>query len=149
MRLALPALASALVAAGCGAGDQRLVTEAMIEGDAISAPLTDTPGVPERGQEIFTTRERGHCVLCHRVEGLPAEFQGDVGPDLTTVGARLSRGQLRLRIADPTRVWPETVMPPYYRKHDLNQVGAAYQGQPVLSAQEIEDVIAYLSGLTA
>lgn len=141
------ALALGGLTAACGEGTDRLVTAAMIEGDAIPAPFTDIAGDPERGAEIFVARERGHCVLCHAVDGLDAEFQGDVGPTLTGVGARLSPGQLRLRIADPARLWPDTVMPPYYRVSGLNQVAGAYQGQPVLNPQEVEDVIAYLSGL--
>lgn len=148
MRVSFSVLASLAFIAACDHGDLRLVTQAMIEGDAIPTPLTGTPGDAQRGAEIFAARERGHCVLCHRIEGLEAEFQGDVGPDLSTVGVRLTPGQMRLRIADPTRVWPDTVMPPYYRVSELNQVDPAYRGKPVLSAQEIEDVIAYLSGLT-
>jgi L-cysteine S-thiosulfotransferase len=119
----------------------------MISGDAIPQPLTDLPGDSARGAELFAAREGGHCVLCHRVEGLEAPFQGNVGPELSAVGARLSPAQMRLRIADPTRLWPDTVMPSYYRVTQLQQVGAAYRGEPVLSAQEIEDVIAYLATL--
>lgn len=140
-------LAGLALAGACRDAGGRLVTDAMVAGDAITAPLTQTPGDPIRGEAVFTSREAGHCVLCHRVEGLEAPFQGNVGPDLSAVGARLSPGQMRLRIADPTRLWPDTVMPPYHRTSGLHQVAAGHKGEPVLSAQEVEDVIAYLSQL--
>ena len=79
--------------------------------------------------------------------GLDADFQGDVGPALTGVGNRLTAGQIRLRVADAQSVWPQTVMPSYYRTGGLHQVGHAYQGKPALTAQQIEDLVAYLSGL--
>lgn len=134
-----------LALASCGDTAPRLVSESQIVGDAIPAALTDLPGNAERGSEIFVDRERGHCVLCHAIEGLEAEFQGNVGPDLSSVGGRLSAGQLRLRIADYQIVRPGTLMPSYYRIHDLYQVAEAYQDDPVLTAQEVEDLVSYLS----
>ena len=131
--------------ASCGDTGPRLVSNSQIVGDAIPAALTDLPGDAERGAEIFVDRERGHCVLCHTIEGLEAEFQGNVGPDLSLVGDRLSAGQLRLRIADYQIVRPGTLMPSYYRNHDLYQVAEAYQDAPVLTAQEVEDLVSYLS----
>ena len=100
-----------------------------------------------RGENIFAAREGGHCILCHQVESLPAEFQGNVGPDLTYVGSRLTPAQMRLRLVDYDRVKPGTTMPSYYRKDNLNQVGVDYIGQTLLSAQDIEDIIAYLASL--
>lgn len=143
MRLWAFGLVLALVS--CGDTAPRLVSETQIVGDAIPAALTDLPGNAERGSEIFVDRERGHCVLCHVIEGLEAEFQGNVGPDLSSVGDRLSAGQLRLRIADYQIVRPGTLMPSYYRNHDLYQVAEAYQDAPVLTAQEVEDLVSYLS----
>lgn len=147
MKPALVALGCLPVLTACGEPAARLVTDGMIEGDAIPARLSEAAGDPARGARLFAAREAGHCVLCHRVAGLEAAFQGTLGPELSDVGARLSPGQMRLRIADPTRLWPDTVMPSYYRVHGLNQVGAEYRGEPILNAQEIEDVIAYLSRL--
>ena len=116
--------------------------------DAIVTPLTDVAGDAVRGAEIFATRDGGHCVLCHQVKGLEVEFQGNVGPDLTTVGSRLTDAQLRLRIVDYDIVKPGTTMPSYYRQRGLEQVEAKYRGQTVLSAQDIEDIITYLSAQT-
>tara|TARA_Y100000052_G_scaffold27593_1_gene37113 strand:+ start:20975 stop:21433 length:459 start_codon:yes stop_codon:yes gene_type:complete len=113
--------------------------------DTIPAPLTGKTGDPDRGQAIFQDRETGHCVLCHQIEGLPAEFQGDVGPDLTFVAERLSPEQIRLRIVDYGQVLADVTMPSYYRIHDLHQVGREFEDQTVLTADQIEDLVAFLS----
>ncbi len=131
--------------ASCGDTGPHLVSNSQVVGDTIPKALTAVPGDAERGSDIFVDRERGHCVLCHAIEGLEAEFQGNVGPDLSLVGDRLSAGQLRLRIADYQIVRPGTLMPSYYRIHDLYQVAEAYQDDPVLTAQEVEDLVSYLS----
>lgn len=115
--------------------------------DAIAAPLTRVPGDPARGRAVFLDTERGHCLRCHRVAALEAPFQGTVGPDLSRVGDRLNPAQLRLRLVDMSVLNPDTVMPPYHRTHDLHQVAEAYRGKPVLAAQDIEDLIAYLLSL--
>jgi sulfur-oxidizing protein SoxX len=128
------------------ASDTRLATPVIIEGDTIPEPLLGLTGDADRGQKIFTEREEGHCVLCHAIDGLDADFQGDVGPALTAVGTRLTPAQIRLRVADAQKIWPDTVMPSYYRIGDLNQVAPEYQGKPALSAIQIEDLVAYLSG---
>ncbi|MHA7859043.1 MAG: sulfur oxidation c-type cytochrome SoxX [Henriciella sp.] len=131
--------------ASCGDTGPHLVSNSQVVGDTTPKALTAVPGDAERGSDIFVDRERGHCVLCHAIEGLEAEFQGNVGPDLSLVGDRLSAGQLRLRIADYQIVRPGTLMPSYYRIHDLYQVAEAYQDDPVLTAQEVEDLVSYLS----
>ena len=84
-------------------------------------------------------------MLCHAVPG--EALSGDIAPTLAGVGAKLSSAQLRLRVADSTRVSPNTPMPPYYRTEGLKQVAAAYLGRPILSAQQVEDVVAYLATL--
>ena len=147
MRLAALALLACCLAACSSEADIRLATPVVIEGDAINVPLLGLQGNAARGQAVFTERARGHCVLCHAAQELDTEFQGNVGPDLTLVGARLSEGQIRLRIADAQRLLPETVMPSYYRTEGLNQVGDAYRGEPALDAQQIEDLVAYLATL--
>ncbi|NQY39764.1 MAG: sulfur oxidation c-type cytochrome SoxX [Henriciella sp.] len=143
MRLRRAGLALAL--ASCGDAEPRLVSETQIVGDAIPSPLSEASAIAARGKTVFMDREGGHCVLCHAIEGLEAEFQGNVGPDLSAVGERLSPGQLRLRIVDYQIVRPGTLMPSYYRIHDLYQVGEEYQDQPILTAIEVEDLVAYLS----
>jgi sulfur-oxidizing protein SoxX len=116
--------------------------------DAMSEPLASEPGRAAAGREIFVDRATGHCVLCHRVAGLDAPFQGDLGPDLTEIGARLSASQIRYRIVDASRLNPATIMPPYWRTESLNQVADAYRGKTVLNGEQIEHLVAYLSSLT-
>jgi len=138
-------LGMAAVATGCG--DGALVDPDQLSGDAIPNSLTGAPGDPEKGRAIFVARDGGHCVLCHVVAGLDVPFQGNVGPALSDVGARLTPGQIRLRIVDPSRLNPDTVMPAYYRVDGLNQVSRGLEGKPVLSSQQIEDLVAYLAAL--
>lgn len=92
-------------------------------------------------------RETGNCLICHRVPEPGEAFQGEIGPDLRGVGSRLDAGQIRLRVIDMSRLNPSTVMPPYYRTEGLTRVMAKYRGKPVLDAQEVEDVVAYLASL--
>jgi sulfur-oxidizing protein SoxX len=117
-----------------------------IAGDAISKPLTDQPGDPARGRAIVTNRQVGLCLLCHSGP-FDDKFQGDLAPDLTGAGSRWSAGQLRLRIVDASRINPATIMPPYYRVKGLARVAAPFRGRPVLSAEQIEDVVAFLTTL--
>jgi len=116
-----------------------------VVGDAIEEPLVPINGSPELGKQIFVEREAGHCVLCHQVAGLAAPFQGNVGPDLSDVGQRLSPGQLRLRIVDASIINGDTIMPPYYRLQKLHRVADNYRDKTVLSAAQIEHLVAYLS----
>lgn len=106
--------------------------------------LTDRRGDPERGRAIVTTRQRGLCLLCHSGPFPEERFQGDLAPSLAGVGSRLDEAQLRLRLVDGRRLNPETIMPSYYRTEGLVRVGPAWQGRPILTAEEIEDVVAFL-----
>ena len=119
----------------------------LIEGNSIPSSLTDAPGSADRGRLIVAGRQKSLCVLCHA--GLIADphQQGNLGPSLRGIGARLSEGQLRLRIVDSSRVNPETIMPSYLRTEGLVSVAPAYRGRSLLSPQDIEDVIAYLATL--
>jgi sulfur-oxidizing protein SoxX len=114
-------------------------------GDAIPRPLTAEPGDAARGRSVVVNRDQGGCTLCHEVPG-ETRF-GNIAPPLSGVGAKLSPGQLRLRVADSSRVNPQTPMPSYYRTEGLRQVAAAYRGRPILSAQQVEDVVAFLATL--
>lgn len=104
-------------------------------------------GDAQRGAAIVASRSAGLCVLCHAVPGVPATQVGNLGPDLAGVASRLSAGELRQRLLAPERSNPDTVMPSYGRSHGLVQVATARQGQPLLDAQQIGDVLAYLGTL--
>lgn len=117
-----------------------------IEGDAIPRPLSGRVGDPARGAAVAVDRRLGNCLACHRMP-VDEPFQGEVGPDLADIGGRLDPGQIRLRVADASRIWPGTLMPPYYRVDGLTDVAEEYRGRPALSAQQMEDVVAFLASL--
>ena len=116
-------------------------------GDAIEQPLTATPGDAARGRAIVVDRQQGLCLLCHRGPFPEERFQGTIATDLAGAGRRWSAGQLRLRIVDSQRLNPDSVMPPFHRTEGLQRVGRAWQGRPVLDAQQVEDVVAFLLSL--
>lgn len=118
-----------------------------IVGDGIPEALSDAPGDPARGRAIVTNRQVGLCLLCHTGPFPEERFQGNLAPDLAGAGARWSESQLRLRLVDGRRLNPETIMPAYYRTDHLTRVGSTWRAQPVLNAQQIEDVVALLRTL--
>jgi L-cysteine S-thiosulfotransferase len=120
-----------------------------IVGDAVPAALGGLLGDPERGREIVLDRRSGNCLICHALPAIDQHFQGELGPALAGVGERLSTGQIRLRLIDQSRINATTIMPPYYRVDALSHVAPEYIGQTALQAQQIEDVVAYLSTLSS
>lgn len=115
-----------------------------VVGDGIPEPLATPAGDATRGRAIVANRQVGLCLLCHSGPFPEERFQGNLAPTLEGAGSRWSAAQLRLRLVDSRRLNPDTLMPSYHRTQGLQQVGAAWQGQPVLSARQIEDVIAFL-----
>jgi sulfur-oxidizing protein SoxX len=115
--------------------------------DDIPASLSGATGDPARGRAIVVNRQLGLCLLCHSGPFPEERFQGSIGPDLNGIGTRLSEGQIRLRVADPGRLNPATIMPAYFRSEGLVRVAPGFRGKPVLTAQQIEDVVAFLSSL--
>ena len=138
------ALVAALALAAAGASPLRAFV--VVDG-GIPQSLTGRAGDPARGREVVASRDLGNCLLCHAAPIEGERFQGDLAPDLAGVGRRLTPAQLRLRLVDPTRINPETIMPAYYRVDSLERVAAAYRGRPVLTAEQIEDAVAYLATL--
>lgn len=118
-----------------------------VDDDEIRAPLAGKRGDAARGRAIVANRQVGLCLLCHTGPIPEERFQGNLAPDLSGSGTRWSEGQLRLRIADAARLNPATIMPSYYRTGGLVRVSPALQGKPILDAQQIEDVVAYLRTL--
>ena len=133
--LALPGTASA----------QALRTYAVV-GDAIPDSLTGMAGDASRGRALVLERS-STCILCHSGPFPETKFQGDLAPSLAGAGSRWSEGQLRLRLVDASRLNPATIMPSYYRIDGLVRVGTAWRGRPILSAEQIEDMVAYLASL--
>ena len=144
----LVALALAVVSVpDWGYAEALAVADYRVVGGAIPKPLAGKSGDAVRGRRIVLDRADGNCLICHKVPERAEPFQGELGPDLSGVGARLNAGELRLRLVDQSRLNPPTVMPPYHRVAGLVRVPAKWQGRPVLDAQAIEDVVAYLGSL--
>ena len=127
----------------CAAAGPDALAPYRVEGDAIHGRLGPEPGDAARGKLVVSSRE-SNCLLCHTVPDAGTRFMGNLGPPLTGVTARLTEGQLRLRVVDSMRLNPDTIMPSYYRMDGLYRVGEAWRGKPVLSAQQVEDTVAYL-----
>lgn len=118
-----------------------------VVGDAIPKPLTGAPGDPVRGKAIVVDRKLGNCLACHTLPIANEADPGNVGPPLAGVGKALSAGQLRLRIVNLKAVDPNTIMPAFYRIGGLRDVDPKFAGKPILRAQQVEDVVAYLQTL--
>jgi sulfur-oxidizing protein SoxX len=115
--------------------------------DTLPSSLTGAAGDPVAGRKIVLDRHVGLCLLCHSGPFPEERFQGNLAPDLTGVGARLSAGEIRLKIVDASRFNPDSIMPPYFRTESLERVAPAYRGKTVLTAQQIEDVVSFLATL--
>ena len=140
-----PILAGALLALPCPIEAQSLRPYAVV-GDAIPEPLTNARGDAARGRALVVERS-STCILCHSGPFPEQKFQGDLAPDLAGSGSRWSEGQLRLRLVDASRLNAATIMPSYYRVDGLDRVGTLWRGKPILSAEQIEDIVAYLVSL--
>ena len=133
--------------ASCGltaAPAQETLRSWTVAGDAIPASLTGVKGDAVRGRATVANRLVGLCLLCHSGPFPEERLQGTMAPDLKGAGSRWSEGQLRLRIVDAGRLNPDSIMPPYYRTDGLTRVAPSFQGKPVLTAEQIEDVVAFL-----
>ncbi len=138
-------LAAAAVALPGAAGAQALASYAVV-GDGIPESLTGSPGDAARGRALVLDRT-STCILCHSGPFPETKFQGDLAPNLSASGSRWTTSQLRLRIVDASRLDPATIMPSYYRVDGLERVSSSFKGKPILSAEQIEDIVAYLATL--
>lgn len=118
-----------------------------VEGDGIPQPLAGLRGDAQRGRAIVASRQAGLCLLCHAAPIPEERFQGDLAPGLAGVGARYSEAQLRLRVVDPRRVNPASFMPAFHSAGNPSRIGSAWAGKPILDAQQVEDVVAWLASL--
>lgn len=111
--------------------------------------LTSQPGDPRRGKAIAVNSDLGNCSICHAIpiKELSPDAVGDIGPDLAGVGSRLTPAELRQRIVDARQLNPDTLMPAYYVSTGLIRVEKKYAGKAILTAQQVEDLVAYLSSL--
>jgi len=154
------ALATAMVAAGASASAEIKSADVVWENEmAIPASLTGVAGDPAEGAKVLASRALGNCVACHENSAMPdVAFQGNVGPTFDGVGARWSEAELRGIVANAKRAFPGSVMPVFYNDNPADYIrpGDAYTAKAynpetfstLLTAQQIEDVVAYLTTLT-
>jgi L-cysteine S-thiosulfotransferase len=126
-----------------GAAGAQALQPYTVVGDSVPDPLTATRGDAARGRALVVDRS-STCILCHSGPFPEQKFQGDLAPNLAGSGSRWSEGQLRLRLVDAARLDAATIMPSYYRVEGLVRVGGNWRGKPILSAEQIEDILAYL-----
>lgn len=150
MRTPITGLAVAAVLAGTLAGiaeaaPRKKVPDRGYYDVSRMAALTDRPGDPVNGRTL--ARTKGLCLACHTMPIPEEPDHGDVAPDLAGVGSRWQPAELRMRIVDPKVLNADTIMPSFYKKEGLHRVAKNWEGQTILSAQEVEDMVAYLSML--
>jgi len=109
--------------------------------------LTGQPGDATRGREIVKNRQVGLCLLCHTGPFPDERFMGNLAPDMSGAGSRWSESQSRARIVDARQFNPDTIMPPYHSIKGLEHVGPSFRGKPLLTAEQVEDVVAFLMTL--
>lgn len=149
VRPGITLLGAALAVATCGvpcmADEPALPSYAVVD-NGIPLSLTGKPGDPARGRALVLDRN-STCILCHSGPFEEVRFQGDLAPSLAGAGSRWSVSQLRLRLVDASRFNAQTIMPSYYRVDGLDRVGSNWRGKPILSAEQIEDIVAFLATL--
>ena len=150
MRRSLAAAFALCLSAG-GVVAQEPVKEPIkvdIVNDSLPKSLTGTPGDAAAGKKVFLTRTLGNCLACHQVTRLKSEeFHGEFGPSLDGVASRYTEAQLRLIVADPKRIFTDTVMPAFFRNDGLSRVRPEFVGKSILTAAQVEDVVAFLKNL--
>jgi sulfur-oxidizing protein SoxX len=141
-------LTVAVAATAWAQGAAQPLVKFQIKDGGIPASLTGHPGDAQKGRAAMVNQKLGNCLACHAVSALKDEpYHGNVGPGLDGVASRLSEAQIRLHIVDPTKLNPQTIMPPFYRIDGLNRVLHQFQGKPILTAEQVEDVVAFLETL--
>nr|AWM06794.1 sulfur oxidation c-type cytochrome SoxX [Bradyrhizobium symbiodeficiens] len=146
MRRSLAAAFALCLSAGSACAQEPIKLD--VVNDALPKSLTGAPGNPDAGKKVFLTRTLGNCLACHQVTSLKSEdFHGEFGPSLDGVAGRYTEAQLRLIIADPKRIFTDTVMPAFFRNEGLSRVRPEFVGKSILTAAQVEDVVAYLKTL--
>ncbi len=146
MRRALMAAFSLLLVAA-GAAAQEPIKLDVVD-NSLPKSLTGSAGNADVGKKVFLTRTLGNCLACHQVSSLKSEeFHGEFGPSLDGVAGRYSEAQLRLIVADPKRIFTDTVMPAFYKNDGLSRVRPEFVGKTILTAAQVEDVVAFLGTL--
>ena len=128
-------------------GDPGLVSYVIVDDMSIPKSLTGKAGDAEKGRALAINRKKGNCLACHAMPIPEQQFHGETGPTLHGVGNRLSEGELRLQLVNSKVTNENTLMPSFYRTFGFNRPLKGFSGKPILEAQEVEDIVAYLKTL--
>ena len=146
MRYRLPSL-GAIVAgfvAAFAADPEHLVAYEFVD-LGIPTSLTGVAGDPAHGREIVVDLKLGNCLACHKIPALGDEpFHGDLGPSLAGVAKRYTEAELRFHLVDPKQIYPDTIMPAFYKSEGFNRAAPEFTGKTILTAEQVEDVVAFL-----
>ena len=118
-----------------------------VVGKSIPKSLTGKPGDPKKGLKTAVNRKKGNCLACHTIPNVKQADHGEIGPPLMGVAKRYKEGELRLRLVNPKKLNPDSIMPSYYRTSGYTRVQKKWQGKTIISAQDVEDILAYLKTL--
>lgn len=142
------ALALMLGISGVSAGTVKPGDVKIVDG-ALAAPLTDKAGDPAKGRQWVMGRKLGNCLACHvNTDMAEQPYHGEVAPPLDGVASRWSQGEIRAIVVNSKEALsPDTIMPSFYRDTGFNRVAKKFEGKTILSAQQVEDVVAYLMTL--
>jgi L-cysteine S-thiosulfotransferase len=116
----------------------------IVDENTIPKPLTSTPGNAAKGLKTIINRKKGNCLSCHVAPGVDQPYQGKIGPEFKGVAGRWSEPEIRMIVVNAKVNNPDTIMPGFHRVDDLHRVMKKFKGKPILSAQEVEDIVAYL-----
>ncbi|MEK9672584.1 MAG: sulfur oxidation c-type cytochrome SoxX [Rhodospirillaceae bacterium] len=127
--------------------EMKTIEYKVVDKSSIPASLTGKPGDPANGKKVVIDRKKGNCLACHVMPIPEQAYHGNIGPELNGVGKRYSAGELRLRIVNPKVINSETIMPAFYKNDGFHRVLKKFKGKTIISAQDVEDVVAYLMTL--
>jgi len=117
-------------------------------GETIPKSLTGKPGDPKKGLKTAVDRRKGNCLACHVLPNVKLADHGEIGPPLAGVAKRYKVGELRLRLVDSKKLNPDSIMPSYYRTAGYHRLQKKWKDKTIISAQDVEDILAYLQTLT-
>ena len=145
MKHYLIAAASFALAAGVAEADSVAPSDVAFVDGAVMASLTGAAGNAENGRKVFANRKLGNCLACHMNEDLAEQpFHGEVGPPLDGVADRWSPEELRGIVSKSKMMFDDTIMPAFYIDTGYIRPLENFEGKSILSAQDVEDVVAYL-----
>ena len=138
-----------MLANGAAVADTVAPSDVAFTDGAVMASLTGVAGDPAEGRKVFVNRKLGNCLACHMNADLNEHsFHGEVGPPLDGVGNRWEVAELRGIVTNAKMMFDGTIMPAFYQDSGYNRTLTKFEGKAILSAQQVEDIVAYLTTLT-